>query len=101
MRSGGDCRTDMSWANRCRCSRELRAHDLEGPPLCRPKKFRDRMEPVPPRLQNYWTHSSKAAGSTRKYASASPAKWSEPVSRIRFGLAWASSNASATDDVME
>jgi hypothetical protein len=33
----------------------------------------------------YCAHSSKAAGSPRKYARTSPAKCSEPVIRIGFG----------------
>src|SRR5947207_3310521 len=36
-RIGAVCRMSISSANRCRCFRELRAHDLEGRPLCRPK----------------------------------------------------------------
>ena len=37
MRIGAVCRISISSANRCHCSRELRTHDLEGRPLCRPK----------------------------------------------------------------
>src|SRR4029077_13283277 len=46
-------------------------------------------------------HSSSAFGSPRKNASASPAKWSEPVIRIRSFVVRAAFNASASDGVME
>ena len=49
----------------------------------------------------YCAHSSYAAGSPRRCASTSPAKWSEPVTKIGFGFERASANASSTDEVME
>ena len=50
---------------------------------------------------NHCAHSSNAAGSPRRWARASPAKCNEPVSRMGFGFARASSNASASDGVIE
>src|SRR6266576_7021340 len=54
-------------------------------------------------IQNaiYCAHSSNAAGLPRKCARTSPAKWSEPVIRIGFGLARTRSSASPIDVVME
>src|SRR6266496_1140806 len=49
----------------------------------------------------YCAHSSNAAGSPRKWARTSPAKCSEPVIKIEFGLARAWSSASLTEGVME
>jgi len=50
---------------------------------------------------NHCAHSSKAAGSPRRYASASPAKCNEPVMRIGFGFVRVSLSASPIEGVME
>src|SRR5205823_12452134 len=49
----------------------------------------------------YCAHSSSAFRSPRKNASASPAKWREPVIKTRSLLRCAAEIASATDGVME
>jgi len=46
-------------------------------------------------------HSSSAFGSPRKNASASPAKWREPVIKTRSLVRCAAEIASATDGVVE
>ncbi len=53
------------------------------------------------RRLDHCAHSSKAAGSPRRWARISPAKCSEPVARIGFGFARARSIASLTDRVTE
>src|ERR1700693_3482431 len=105
MRSGGGCRMDMSSANQHRCS-------LGSRPFNQPRRARRHtkgefcfalreLRVLRGDLWTYWVHSSKAAGSPRKYARTSPAKWSEPVIKIGFGLACAISRASTTDGVVE
>jgi len=51
--------------------------------------------------RDYCAHSSSAFGSPRKNASASPAKWREPVIKTRSLVRCAAEIASATDGMME
>src|SRR5437763_16501278 len=98
MRSGGDCRTDMSWAKECRCSRGfISATAFDTNALQSDPDFVGRHCE---RL-TYCAHSSKLAGSPRRCARTSPVKCSEPVIKIGFGLERATASASSTDGVME
>src|SRR5205809_4582158 len=110
MRSGGDCRTDMWSANRCRSSRGLRlmrafdtnALQFESYLVGQPRRLPAGEAPALQRFEDgHCAHSSNAAGSPRKWARTSPAKCSEPVIKIRFRFARARANASSIDGVIE